>query len=80
MRFFRNSERFYVWLLQKGSDLPLQSEGPYGPHAFESARTFARISATEGEHDRVVTEGRDPSTFKVRRRYQAGTGRTLVRA
>lgn len=72
--------RYYVWLLQSRSDSPLSGEGPYGPLSLESATTFARVGATEGKHDRVVTEGPDPATFKVRRRYEAGTGKTLLRA
>lgn len=71
-----NSERrYYVWvLLSNGTP---KDEGPYGPYEFIQAKNYARISATEGEHDRAVSIGADPQahSFQVVRRYERGTGR-----
>lgn len=77
---FRNGMPYYVWVLRQGSDEPM-SEGPYGPYDdFLQAKTFARIGATEGAHDRVVSRGLDPKAraFEILRRYRAGTGERLV--
>lgn len=70
---------YYVWVL--GADgYPLQTEGPHGPHDLQGAKTYARIAATEGRHDRAVSRGRDPETssFEVVRAYRAGTGERAV--
>lgn len=78
-RYSVNGSSYYVWELAVGSDAPLgQPLGPYG--TLESAKTFARIGATEGKHDRAVTSGVDPkaASFKIVRRYRAGTGERLV--
>ncbi len=74
----RANASYYVWIIGR-DDKPLD-EGPYGPKDLESAKTFARIGATEGEHDRVVSLGRDPGarSFEVVRRYQARTGERIV--
>lgn len=46
----------------------------YGPYpTLQRAKTFARIGATKGAHDRVVLRG-----GKVVRHYRAGTGESLV--
>lgn len=46
----------------------------YGPYpTLQRAKTFARIGATKGKHDRVVLKG-----GKVVRHYRAGTGESLV--
>jgi hypothetical protein len=46
----------------------------YGPYpTLQRAKTFARIGATKGAHDRVVLKG-----GKVVRHYRAGTGESLV--
>lgn len=76
----RNAGAYYVWLLKKGSTEPMVDEGPYGPFELKAAKTYARISATEGVHDRVVTRGRDPqsSSFEVVRRYKAGSGARMT--
>lgn len=69
----------YVWVL--GADgLPLQTEGPHGPHDLEGAKTFARIGATEGVHDRAVSRGKDPesASFEIVRIYRAGSGERRV--
>lgn len=70
---------YYVWVVPPGGDEPL-NEGPYGPHTLSSAKTYARISATEGGHDRVVTRGLDAesASFQVVRRYRARTGERLI--
>lgn len=70
---------YYVWVLG-GDGLPLQTEGPYGPHDLDGAKTYARIAATEGSHDRAVSCGKDPasSSFDVVRVYRAGTGARAV--
>lgn len=72
---------YWVWVLRKGSDEPMD-EGPYGPHSWESAKTFARIGATEGEHDRAVSRGREPDAagFEIVRIYEAGSGEHIVKA
>lgn len=79
-RYAANGSIFYVWALARGSNEPL-SEGPWGPYeTLESAKTFARIGATEGAHDRAVSLGFDPesSGFRIVRRYQARTGERLL--
>jgi len=70
--------RYYVWVVTAHGE-PLR-EGPYGPHALAAAKTFARVSATEGKHDRVVTVGANPKSknFQVVRRYKARTGERVV--
>lgn len=70
---------YYVWVLG-GDGLPLQSEGPHGPHDLQSAKTFARIGATEGRHDRAVSRGRDPQapSFELVRLYRAGSGQRAL--
>lgn len=46
----------------------------YGPYtSLQRAKTFARIGAQHGKHDRVVLRG-----GKVVRHYRAGTGESLV--
>jgi hypothetical protein len=71
---------YYVWLLRRGELVPMEEEGPYGPHDLAGAKTFARIGATEGEHDRVVSRGRFPGSrsFEIVRRYKATTGERLA--
>lgn len=76
-----NRGGYYVWPLAVGSDQPLTTEGPWGPYPhLDGAKTFARIGATEGAHDRAVSFGRDPAGagFSIVRRYQAGTGERLL--
>lgn len=76
-----NTSGYYVWVLRIGSTKPLASEGPYGPYGtLEGAKPFARISATEGIHDRAISRGRDPRSedFEIVRRYEAGTGAKLI--
>jgi len=76
-----NGSGYYVWPLARGSDQPLASEGPWGPYAhLDEAKTFARIGATEGAHDRAVSLGLDPNapSFQIVRRYEAGTGERLL--
>jgi hypothetical protein len=69
---------YYVWVMGTG-DEPL-AEKPVGPHSLESAKTTARIAATEGVHDRAVSIGRDPKSgsFEVVRRYRAGSGERVL--
>jgi len=67
------AEQYWVWALDR-DNMPLTTEGPWGPYDAQTARTYARISATEGSHDRAVSRGADPERFKVVRIYQAGTG------
>jgi hypothetical protein len=71
---------YYVWVLASGSDTPLSSEGPYGPHPLKTAEQMARIGASEGIHDRAVSLGRDPEarSFKIERRYAARTGKRIL--
>ncbi len=64
------NQPYYVYELSRGR---LAHE--LGPYALDSARTYARISATEGSHDRVVTRGRDGP---IVRRYAAGSGERLM--
>lgn len=61
-------------------NVPIDSEGPYGPYALARAEQFARIGATKGEHDRVVTHGAQPTgeTFDIVRRYRRGTGERIL--
>lgn len=70
----QNRGGYYVWLLRRGSDEPLTTEGPYGPHTLKVATDLARIGAQNGKHDRVVTYGSDPDApgFKISKRYSAG--------
>jgi len=75
-----NAAGYYVWPLGHDSK-PLVGEGPWGPYAkLHGAKTFARIGATEGQHDRAVTIGRDPSapSFRIVRVYSAGTGKRRI--
>jgi hypothetical protein len=69
---------YYVWVLDASGN-PM-AEGPYGPHDLEGAKTFARISATEGDHDRAVSRGLDPESpsFEIVRRYRRGTGERVL--
>jgi hypothetical protein len=66
---------YYVWVIDKEGK-PLL-EGPYGPHERGAAESLARIGATKGSHDRVVTRSRQPTDagFKLVAEYEAGTGR-----
>lgn len=76
-----NGTSYYVWALARGSSTPLAGEGPWGPYdTLESAKTYARIGATEGAHDRAVSIGGSPtaSSFSIVRAYQAGTGVRLI--
>lgn len=61
--------QYYVWVIGTG-----EAHGPY--RTLKSAKTFARIGATKGKHDRSVTRGRNPKN--VVRYYQSGTGASLV--
>lgn len=73
--------QYWVWRVQRKGDEPyLMAGGPYGPHDLQGAKTFARIGATEGTHDRAVSKGRDPkaSGFEIVRVYEAGTGERAV--
>lgn len=77
----KSNPGFYVWALAVGSSEPLTSEGPWGPYdSLTRAAQFARIGATEGIHDRVVSRGKDPksASFTIVRRYQAKTGKSLL--
>lgn len=69
----------YVWVLPPGGLAPL-SEGPYGPMDLKSACQMARIAATEGTHDRVVSLGLDPEarSFQIERRYAARSGARIA--
>jgi hypothetical protein len=69
-------ERYFVWVVDRQGK-PL-AEGPYGPHTLDAGKTYARISATEGEHDRVVTLGANPNTLTIVRHYKARTGERVV--
>jgi hypothetical protein len=70
---------YYVWVLDRHGE-PMSSEGPHGPHDLQGAKTYARIAATNGEHDRVVSRGVTPSaaSFEIVRRYRAGTGERVI--
>lgn len=72
-----NGAAYYVWVLR--GDTPLD-EGPYGPYDLEQAKSYARISATEGQHDRAVSRGQDAgaSSFEFVRRYRARTGERIL--
>jgi len=73
----RNTGRYYVWAVDEGGPV----EGPWGPYeTLESAKTFARIGATEGRHDRMVSIGSDPlaASFEIVRWYVAGSGERRV--
>ena len=75
-----NGSGYYVWLLDR-SNRPLTTEGPYGPyHTLEGAKPFARISATNGKHDRAISRGRDPrgEDFEIVRKYQARSGVRII--
>lgn len=79
-RYAANGSAYYVWALAIGSNSPL-AEGPWGPYeTLEGAKTFARIGATEGAHDRAVSLGIDPEStgFRIVRRYEARTGERLL--
>jgi hypothetical protein len=79
-RYASNGSSYYVWALARGSNEPM-AEGPWGPYeTLESAKTFARIGATEGAHDRAVSLGFDPeaASFRIVRRYEARTGERLL--
>lgn len=76
----RGAGAYWVWLVQPGTNQPMISDGPHGPHDLQGAKTFARIGATEGAHDRAVSKGRDPEArgFEIVRVYRAGTGERAV--
>jgi len=76
----RGAGDYWVWTVSRRGDRPVLSEGPYGPHDLLGGKTYARIAATEGRHDRAVSRGRDPTSqsFRIVRLYQAGTGRRAV--
>jgi len=79
-RYTANGSGYYVWALANGSNEPL-AEGPWGPYeTLESAKTFARIGATEGAHDRAVSLGFDPesASFRIVRRYESGSGERIL--
>jgi hypothetical protein len=69
----------YVWLLDYRG-VPLDTEGPYGPMSLTRAEQFARIGATNGDHDRVVSLGGNvmESGFQILRRYRRGTGERVL--
>ncbi len=73
-----HSAVYYVWLLDY-RNVPIDSEGPYGPMSLDRASAFARIGAKEGDHDRAVSEGLDPEaeSFEIVRRYRRGTGERM---
>jgi hypothetical protein len=76
----KNGAGYYVWVVDSSSR-PLAKEGPYGPyHTLEGAKPYARISATEGAHDRIISRGRDPRSddFEIVRRYKARTGERVI--
>jgi hypothetical protein len=68
----------YVWLVDYRG-VPLDTEGPYGPMSLDRAEAFARIGATKGDHNRVVSIGRDimSNSFEILRRYRRGTGERM---
>ena len=70
------SPPYYVWVIDPNFE-PV--EGPFGPYSYISAKHFARIGATQGEHPRAVSLGLDPESkkFRVQRIYEAGTGERL---
>ncbi len=72
-----NAPAYYVWVLN--TDGTPKDEGPYGPKDLDSAKTYARIAATKGAHDRAVSRGLDPesSSFEIVRRYRRGTGESV---
>jgi hypothetical protein len=67
----------YVWVLNHNGTP--KDEGPYGPKDLDSAKTFARIAATKGAHDRAVSRGLDPQapSFEIVRVYERGTGKRV---
>lgn len=67
-----NPAEYFVW--ERGAGGRLTQIG--GPLSLKSAKTFARIGATEGKHDRIVTRGQRGRL--VIRKYEAGTGERLV--
>ncbi len=79
-RYAANGGGYYVWALARGADEPL-AEGPWGPYdTLDGAKTFARIGATEGAHDRAVSLGLHPQApgFRIVRRYAAGSGERIL--
>ncbi len=68
----------YVWLIDYRG-VPMDSEGPYGPMSLARAEAFARIGAKEGDHDRVVSIGKEVMSdgFEILRRYRRGTGERM---
>lgn len=71
------TSRHHVWLAQ-GNEA-LTTEGPWGPFSLGQAKAFARVGATEGKHDRIVTAGagRTPRAQRLVFRYEAGTGKRV---
>lgn len=79
-RYAANGGGYYVWALARGADEPL-AEGPWGPYdTLDGAKTFARIGATEGVHDRAVSLGLHPQApgFRIVRRYASGSGERIL--
>ena len=70
---------YYVWVLSSHGE-PMTSEGPHGPHDLQGAKTYARIAATKGAHDRAVSRGVSPQapSFEIVRRYRAGSGERVI--
>jgi hypothetical protein len=69
-----NPSAYYVWVLD---DACRPIEGPYGPYSKDTAKQYARISATQGRHDRAVSVGSSPEADIIRI-YEGGTGEKLV--
>jgi len=74
-----HSAVYYVWLLDY-RNAPIDTEGPYGPMSLDRASALARIGATKGDHDRVVSIGRNPEaeSFEIVRRYRRDTGERIL--
>lgn len=74
-----HSAVYYVWIIDY-RNVPIDEEGPYGPMSLDRAASFARIGATNGDHDRAVSVGRNPEaeSFEIVRRYRRGTGERML--
>ena len=67
--------RYYVFETERGRPV---RQANVKPLTLDKAKTFARIGAARGKHDRVVTTNPKLTSFKVVARYKKGTGATVA--
>ena len=66
--------KYYVFETGKKKRPELVSRGPL---TLQSAKSFARVGATYGKHDRVITTDPKKKDFSVIAKYKAGSGKQV---